>query len=90
MLYHATDKIKHGLFRISKESKKDCILKCWTETCDELRKNTKELSEKGFLCKNCKFRMKDSGSVDKMLDLNDDSLFCDSVFTIRDIQNDVV
>ena len=40
--------------------------------------------------KNCKFRMKDSGSVDKMLDLNDDSLFCDSVFTIRDIQNDVV
>lgn len=90
LLYHATDKIKHGLFRISKESKKDCVLKCWTGTCDELRKNTKELSEKGFFCKNCKFRMKDAGSVNKLLDLNDDSLFCDSVFTLRDIQNSVV
>lgn len=88
LLYHATDEIKHGFFRISKESKKDCILKCWTSTCDEIRKNTKELSENGFFCKGCKFKMKDSHSVDKLFDLNDDSLFCDNGFTFRDIQNE--
>lgn len=72
LLFQSTYGIKNGYFVISKSTNKNCILKCWTETCSVLRnKNLKNIQH---FCSNCKFCMRDKSDIEKLIDLNNRSL----------------
>ena len=67
LLYQATRNLSHGKFMVSKE--KNGFGKCWIADCDQIKMGSKE-----FNCSNCQYRMKGHCSLDKALDIDQNSL----------------
>jgi len=77
LLYNATKNIKHGLFTISKEE--GGLGRCWLNGCKEVA-GTRKIE---FQCKNCKYKMKNNNSIEKILDIDKNSLFKLYEYSIR-------
>lgn len=86
LLYQATYAIKTGRFTISKEASKP--LMCWIRDCQELSKVGKQNRKypTQYDCDNCVFKMKGCNTIDKLIDLNNNSLIGKTSITFSDIK----
>lgn len=83
LLRQATASIKNGLFSIKKEG--NGLGECWITSCEEIRdrkKNSKVYSTILHFCKNCKFKLSNAYSKEKLIHINKNSIlrFADTDF----------
>ena len=73
LLMHVTRKIRNGKFEIRKKGSSG-IIKCWTMDCDYLHNHVKDLKQDGYICNNCKYKMKNKSTVEKLKYFDETSL----------------
>lgn len=85
LLFQATYAIKTGRFTISKKEEKPLL--CWLLDCTHLQgvKNKKYPSK--YDCDNCKFKMKNCNTLEKLIDLDNNSLTSNATVTLTGIKN---
>ena len=73
LLMQITRRIQHGKFEIRKQGNSG-ITKCWTMECEYLHNHVQDLKQEGYICNNCKYKMKEQSSREKLVDLSNNSL----------------
>lgn len=87
LLFQSTNAIKPGRFAISKRERKPIL--CWLHDCKKLQLYGEENKSypSQYECNKCIFKMKNCNTIEKLLDLDNNSLTGNADITLKGIKN---